>query len=735
VSGLCALFLSMAVASVVLAVPQQHVLLVGVTQYPYLPRDYWLNGPGNDVALLREVLITRFHVAPEHVTVLVGWPREEALRPTRANIARAFQHLAEVAGPEDQVVIFLAGHGSQQPANDDPDNFEPDGLDEIFLAADVRGWNRTTGQVENAIVDDEIHAWVTAIRAKGAFVWVIVDACHAGTMLRGAPRDEERERSIPPEVLMIPAEALTAATQRAMQRGQSRGAPSAPAGVLGLPTTQGGVVATYAAQESEPTPEKKFPSEAGAWHGLFTHTLSEVLLQSASALTYRELVERVHARYRQAGRYQPTPLVEGGGLDREVLGLQVWPERPKILLKGPGDTQHTWLVDAGSLHGIRSGSVLAVYPPAGLPDADRPIGHVRVLEARPQEALVEPIAFDNVPAPAEAALVRRARCQVVLVDYGDLRLRVAVQVQTEPAAEVQTMVPGTGPRSLEEALTVLTTRPDRLIERVANPADAAWYVRVVSDQVYLVPAAGWLTSRRQPPGEEDTPVMAPPQFALGPVTASENLRTTVQQALIRIARAQHLLSLTTEDGVLTSPSEAIDVGIDVLRFPDQETGQGEVVPYDTEGRRLYPGDVVAFRVTNRTTAAVDVTLLFINSSYGIHTLFPSSPDEPNRLGPGQQRNTVRFTVAPPYGTDHVVAIAIKAQPGTSPLDFSYLEQPELSQVQSTTRGAQARQSPLGRLLEHALYGVGSTRGARDTDLSTYAVRVLSWQTAPAASKE
>jgi len=136
----------------------------------------------------------RFSFTADRITLLADLPKEEVVPPTRANIVRAFQRLAEVAGPADQVVIFLAGHGSQQPANDAPDNFEPDGLDEIFLPADVAGWNKTVGQVENAIIDDEIHAWVMAIRAKGAFVWVIVDACHAGTMTRGAPSDQMRER-------------------------------------------------------------------------------------------------------------------------------------------------------------------------------------------------------------------------------------------------------------------------------------------------------------------------------------------------------------------------------------------------------------------------------------------------------------------------------------------------------------------------------------------------------------
>ena len=724
---LVAAFLNGSMPDVALAAPQYHALLVGVTEYPHLPQEYWLHGPANDVALVQDVLTRRFHFTSERITVLAGWPGEEALRPTRANIARAFRRLADIAGPDDQVVIFLAGHGSQQPADDDPDDLEPDGLDEIFLPADAGRWTKTVGHVENAIVDDEIRAWVSAIRAKGAFVWVIVDTCHAGTMTRGAPREQERERYIPASVL-VPEADLAAAAQRAAQRGRTRGSSGMPASVLGLPSTAGGLVATYATQAHEVEPEKPLPGKGSPWYGLFTYTLAEVLLQSSSPLTYRELVERVHARYRSTGRSGPTPLIEGSSLDREVLGLRAWPERPKILLGPPGDTRGTWLLDAGSLHGLRPGTVLAVYPPAGTADADRQVGHVRVVQIEPLKAVVEPVAFGDLPAPAAGTLVPRSRCQVVFVDYGDLRLKVAMQTQADPSAEVQTLAPGQGPPGLEAAFTALMAQPGQLVERVADPADAAWYVRVVADEVYLVPASGWHRPADQGADASPSQAIAPPQFALGPVAAGNKVQAALQEALTRIARAQHLLSLTTEVESSASAAGRVDVRLDMLRFPAQDAPQGAVVPYDQGGRVLRPGEIVAFRVTNPAPAEVDVTLLFISSTYGIKTLFPPTAEHTNRLGPGQSIDTLRFRVQPPAGTDHVVAIAVRTQTSTSSLDFSYLEQPDLPQARRDSRGAPARNSPLGRLLERAMYGVGPTRGISSTDLHGYAVRLLSWHT-------
>ena len=72
---------------------------------------------------------------------------DRSRRPSRP-AADAAEHrarvsqLAEQAREGDQVVVLLAGHGSQQPESDPPDAAypEPDGLDEIFLPADVNPW-------------------------------------------------------------------------------------------------------------------------------------------------------------------------------------------------------------------------------------------------------------------------------------------------------------------------------------------------------------------------------------------------------------------------------------------------------------------------------------------------------------------------------------------------------------------------------------------------------------------
>ena len=316
---------------------QRRALLIGVTDFQDARlKARSLKGPGNDVELFRQVLERApLSVPAANIRVLKGGVADPALRPTRANIQREFARLAQVSKEGDQVVILLAGHGSQQPANKEPAEDEPDGLDEIFLPEDAAGWDGTIGRVKNAVVDDEIRVWVNSIRSKGAFVWLLIDACQSGTMARGL----EVERQIPMSEL-VPEDAIEKA------QTNRRGAAETDA-ILGLSDSAGDVAALYAAHMTETTPEKPLPNANSPVHGLFTYTVADILSQSSTPLTYRELALRVLERYRAMPRYSPTPLFEGGGLDRQILGQQTWPERPQLLL-GERTSGGAWVLRAGS---------------------------------------------------------------------------------------------------------------------------------------------------------------------------------------------------------------------------------------------------------------------------------------------------------------------------------------------------------------------------------------------------
>src|SRR5438045_3359776 len=82
----------------------RHALLIGVTFYENLPTAKHLAGPANDVLAVRKLLVDKFQFGPQQITMLSEQEAKQRGRdfyPTRANIERAFQHLAKTVKPGD----------------------------------------------------------------------------------------------------------------------------------------------------------------------------------------------------------------------------------------------------------------------------------------------------------------------------------------------------------------------------------------------------------------------------------------------------------------------------------------------------------------------------------------------------------------------------------------------------------------------------------------------------------
>ena len=154
------------------AYAEQRALLVGVGKYSVPGID--LPGIDLDMERMQETLgIMGFE--PSQIRVLMD---ENA---TSKNVIRELETwLRQGVEPEDRVVFYYSGHGSNNP---DFDGDEEDGVDEVLVTHDVRrvrikGQRALTGVVD----DDTIGRLIEAIPSKN--IWIIVDACHSGTMTR-----------------------------------------------------------------------------------------------------------------------------------------------------------------------------------------------------------------------------------------------------------------------------------------------------------------------------------------------------------------------------------------------------------------------------------------------------------------------------------------------------------------------------------------------------------------------
>ncbi len=147
-----------------------------------------LKGPPNDVTLMWRALSKRGF---SDITVLADglaagpeFPKSSG-DPTRAAILGAFSALGERASAGDLVLVYYSGHGTEQPVRNSSQDAERGNLDQVILPLDAGAYDRAAETIKNGIVDDEIGAALDKIRARGADVWVVVDACHAGSMTRG----------------------------------------------------------------------------------------------------------------------------------------------------------------------------------------------------------------------------------------------------------------------------------------------------------------------------------------------------------------------------------------------------------------------------------------------------------------------------------------------------------------------------------------------------------------------
>jgi hypothetical protein len=481
----------------------------------------------------------------------------------------------------------------------------------------------------------------------------------------------------------------------------------------------------YASEPGEVTPEKRLPDTRGAVHGLFTYTLASVLLQSRAPLTYRELADRIGASYRASGRWSPSPALEGGGVDREVLGQRTWPDRPRFLVER-GATANTRMLRAGLLHGVRPGTILALYPPAGSA-RDEVIGHVTVVDARGTTATLEPVAYDGRAAPLVETIPLASRARVVWVDHGERQLRVAAQIGSPGAGQEDVVIRSARPADLPDALRTafldMATATRGLAGPADTPEDATWFVRLTGTRVELLPASGWMRSQAL----EQTRRSA---VFIGDV-GEPSIGTTLHERLRRIAAATQLMAIASAAPPVDDNGSP-RVQISATRSAAGKAA-GERLATGATAPVLHVGDRVTFEVRNPGRTPVDVTLLYIDSGYGIQALFPSKDQGlDNRLAPGEIRSLQPYTVDDStLGQEHIIAIAVRSGPVR--VDFTGLEQPTLEM----TRGATALQAtPLGRLLAAARYGgEGTTRGLAAAEVSDYAMALVTWRSEFAAADE
>jgi hypothetical protein len=151
---------------------EQRALLVGVGKYSVPGID--LPGIDLDLERMRETLGLMGFEDSQIRTLLDD-------QATSRNVTREFRTwLREGVNPQDRIVFYYSGHGSNTP---DFDGDESDGVDEVLVTHDVRRIMKNGKRALTGVVDDDTMAALIA-GIPSTNIWIIVDACHSGTVTR-----------------------------------------------------------------------------------------------------------------------------------------------------------------------------------------------------------------------------------------------------------------------------------------------------------------------------------------------------------------------------------------------------------------------------------------------------------------------------------------------------------------------------------------------------------------------
>lgn len=640
-----------------------HALIVGVSKYENLPEDLWLAGPKNDAVLVRDFLISNISRPFDEANIqILADGVDGAQIPTLAAIRSALQDMATKAEAGDFIYLHFSGHGTQAPAIDP--STEVDGLDELFLPADIGVWDNSVGAVQNALVDDELGRLIDAIRSKGADIWAVFDSCHSGTVTRAAniadPLDREVSRQLSPSALGIGDAAIDAA------KPITRGQPTQDSGssVEGFTdkagTSEGSFVAFYAAQTNQTTPELRLPEGKlpREEHGLFTFSLLEAVAQNPN-ISYRQLGQELLRKYSAMNRVQPTPLFEGdldlGVFSNEQAALvQQWP-----VTQAKGQIT----INAGRLHGLSEGEILGMVNAAGQSEIDEDLTF-KVKTLTDLKATLLPISKTFVTVESN----QFARKIETGVSYD---FTVATPPLEEMTDEIQAVV-----RSLGEL------KQDGLrleITEASTNADVQLMVR--DDALWFVGRDGVLQAN----GVNKTPSI------IIEGKSSDALLTAVGENLARMARVKNVVQL----GGIFRPST---MGVDV-RFTAQNNSRTEPLTLDSASvSKLIPGDIVFLKAKNTQAVPVDINVLYIGSDFSISHLYSA------RLNSNDGFDLDLFDITDgSFGRERIMVVATPAAPQSSVEDLSWLAQPRLER----RRGYQ---SDLGAMLAEAGFA-STTRGA------------------------
>lgn len=733
------------------AAANRYALLIGVSDYigqgSFKIED--LQGPKNDVLLMQRTLRHAWGDGTQ-ISVLANGLDKAAyattgilpLDPTKANILEALGQLADKAEPGDEVLIYYSGHGSQLPALEDAEN-EPDGRDETLLPSDAKidlSDDGKTFRVRNHIRDNEIHAAIITLRARGAFVWLIVDACHSGTINRtGAVASINRYVRFPPDSARTVIDEDLGQSVEPVEGALASSQTGAitEAGLSDGLSAFGGFVGFFAAGENMLALEKPFqisddPADS-VHHGVMTWFLAQALKSGAGA-TYASLSERLrNAMWRDMSGELPVTI---GDLGRAPM--VAWSNTTAFALTSKNGRLG---LQAGRLNGLTSGSLLDVFRSGD--DEGGPVFTVRVTNASLDQSDVE-VVEDDPHHPSRISEIANQEgtpsehfisdnlgglAAVMNSKTYSFRLRVAAPAPCPAKSQACADVA----KRIDQALAINAVAPFGFsIDLAPASHDADLRLIVLDGALWFAPKDGVVIT--------DGPYRTP-SLGLATLKAADILQT-----LSQMGRARNLLEVAADfsttdlskdiDVALTFEPEEFDTTTKACRLSHAVMQNPTPIPSsDSTPRQIAFGNPievplcskVSLRVRNFGSRVVDVSAFYFDQHGNIYNMsgYPEGTNFVLKLDPGYEGEisygegmptTETDTPAPDQlllGPMRIVLFMIEGE--AVPYTNKTLQY--LAGKAPASIGARLKRHDLVGLLDQAGYGVASRSVSRVAEIA------------------
>lgn len=616
---------------------EKYAVLVGVTDYPHLEESLWLTGPANDALLMRDVVMSQ-GVKRENIQLLAEVDDADGL-PDKATIVKALQDVALKVAPGDLVFVHMAGHGSQQPVKDDPQ--EIDGWDENFLPRDVKSWNGAKNELPNAITDNEFAVLFDGIRNRGANLWVVFDSCHSGTITRGSTK----MRAVKPAQLGIPAIAPESDPKDSLARSaELEGAVKLRGGDI----DKGDIIVFSAAEPQQQTPEMGMEVDGDrVTHGLFTWSLANAI-NSGPRRNYVELAESIRDSYAQRYWSMSSPVISGTALSSSAFSFDEeaglgW----TVSQKDSQQDRGTISINAGYLQGLKTGGKIGIFS-----------------ESSGDEALTTATLSEVGPAFSEAFLIAEMDLETAS-EEGVYALSMEEDARgTQLSVALLDSVTDVSEKQLASQPWIQITSPENADIRVHQQEESLWFLR----RAQRLPCMAGETEqsvRELEPGDERC---GNEKYLTLDISVNAKGDDIALQGLQRVWQTRQVMQMPTWLGEHQSgrPGPVVEMLVKTV-------GESTFIAPEP-GFSLSAGDEVQVQIHNESRSSFDVILMFVASDLGIYQLFPT-PGESARFKPNQKFTWDGVIDGNSKGKEHLLAVAIPAVSGGAEPDLSYLQQP------------------------------------------------------------